>query len=60
MMLLNHGGDKREVWFVKHFYCKLVESTLPYLNQSKLANIVESKLSTWQNITDMNMNKRSS
>ena len=42
-------------WFVNQFHYKLVESTLPY---SKIANFVESKLSTWQNIADVNMNKR--
>jgi hypothetical protein len=39
--------------------CKQFESTLPYLNQQKIPNFVESKLSTWQNIDDSNMNKRS-
>ena len=60
MMPLNLEGDKCQVWLVEHSHCKLVESTLPYLNWSKIANYVESKLSTWQNIAYLNMNKRCS
>ena len=41
--------------FVDRFHCTLVESTLPYFNLSKLAKYVESKLSMWQDITNLNM-----
>ena len=61
MLPLNHGGGKCQL---------LVRDPIPHANQlrahsrirnnPKITNFVESKLSTLQNISDLNMNKRGS
>jgi len=57
MVQLNHKVTNVKVWFVDRFHCKPVECTLLYLNEYKISNFVESKISMWQNIAYLNMNK---